>query len=317
MNYDVIALGELLIDFTPRGKSQSGNNIFEANPGGAPCNVLAQCARLEKKTCFIGKVGADTFGDFLEATLKNANIGTSGLVKTQNCFTTLAFVTLSEDGQREFSFARNNSADTQLSENEVSEELIKSSKILHIGTLSLTHESARNATIKALEIAKKNSVLVSVDPNLRLALWESEEQAKKQMDFALSYADIIKISNYEVEFLCGTSDIQKGALELYEKYNPKIMFVTCGKDGAFCVKDGNVVNHGGYAANTVDTTGAGDSFCGAALSKLLDMGLDFNKMGQNECCDVVKYANAAASVSTTRYGAICVMPEESEFCGLL
>ncbi len=315
--YDITALGELLIDFTPRGTSETGNMLFEANPGGAPTNVLAQAAKLGKATSFIGKVGADTFGVFLENTLKNSKIDTKGLVKSDTSFTTLAFVTLSPDGERSFSFARKDSADTKLCPEEVDAEQIIRSKILHIGTLSLTHESAREATVKALHIAKENGVLISVDPNLRLALWKNEKDAKNAMEFALGYADILKISDYEVEFLCGTKDLIAGAKALYKAYQPKILFVTCGKDGAFCIKDDIVAKHSGFAANVVDTTGAGDSFCGAALSKLIDLDLVFDKMGEKECIDVLQYANAAASVSTTKYGAISVMPTEMEFCELL
>ncbi len=317
MKYDITGLGELLIDFTPRGKSDNGNTVFEANPGGAPPNALSQASRLGKRTAFIGKVGCDTFGEFLRDTLVKVGINTDSLVMTKDYFTTLAFVTLSDNGERSFSFARTMSADVMLSEDDINEEAVKNTRILHIGTLSLTHESARRATVKALDIAKKNGVYISVDPNLRLPLWESEDKAREAIRFVLGYADIVKISDYEVEFLCRGCTLEEGALKLYGEYSPKIMFVTCGKDGAFCVKDGKIVKESGFEADTVDTTGAGDSFCGASLSKLIDLGLDFDGIGSAECSEILKYANAAASVSTEKYGAVCVMPREEEFSHLL
>ena len=310
---DVTALGELLIDFTPRQKSERGNLTFEANPGGAPANVLAALSKLGKKTAFIGKVGSDTFGQLLKKTLQDAGIQTDGLSMSDQFFTTLAFVTLDSDGNRSFAFSRNNSADVMLEESEVDENLIRRSKIFHCGTLSLTHPSCRQATVKALETAKKNGVLISVDPNLRMPLWESEEMARSAIRLALSYADIIKISDYELEFLYGESDVKKGAELLFAEYHPKILFATCGKDGAYLVKEQLVLHHPCFhSVKTVDTTGAGDTFCGAALSKLLEYDLNFSEMDEQKCYDLLRYASAAASLVTASYGAICVMPEEKD-----
>ncbi|MBE7054031.1 MAG: carbohydrate kinase [Ruminococcaceae bacterium] len=316
--YDIVSLGELLIDFTPQGLSEKGNFMFEANPGGAPCNVLAQMAKLGLKTAFIGKVGKDTFGLFLKDTIEKIGIDTKGLKLTDDAFTTLAFVTLDKDGNRSFAFSRNNSADVCLTEDEVDENLIKNAKIFHIGTLSLTHPSVKKATVKALKIAKENGVLISVDPNLRLPLWKSEDDAKEAIDLALSYADIIKISDYEIEFLTGEKDVKEGSKILYKKYNPCIMFATCGKDGAYVLKDDTVLHHPCYdCVKTVDTTGAGDSFCGASLKKLVDFNLDFSSLTTKNLEEIIKYASGAASLTTTKYGAISVMPSEDEIISLI
>ena len=307
---DIIALGELLIDFTPRGTSEQGSYIFEANSGGAPCNVLAAMAKLGKSTAFIGKVGTDTFGVFLKDTIEKLGVDTRGLVMSDEYFTTLAFVTLDADGNRSFAFSRNASADVMLTDAEVDEAQIKNAKIFHCGTLSLTHPDAKKATLKALECAKQNGVLVSVDPNLRLPLWKTEDDAKAAIRLALSYADILKISDYEIEFLYGTTDIKEGIAHLRADFDAKLIFVTCGKDGAYLSKGDLVLHHPCFdSVKTVDTTGAGDCFCGASLSKLLEYGLDIDALTEAQCADVLRFANAAASLCTANYGAIPAMPE--------
>ena len=316
--YDIVSLGELLIDFTPQGLSEKGNFVFEANPGGAPCNVLAQMAKLGLKTAFIGKVGQDTFGTFLKDTIEKIGIDSKCLKLTEDAFTTLAFVTLDESGNRSFAFSRNNSADVCLTEDDVDENIIKNSKIFHIGTLSLTHSTSKCATLKALKIAKENGILISVDPNLRLPLWKKEDDAKEAIDLALSYADIIKISDYEIEFLTGIKDVVEGAKILYKKYNPSIMFATCGKDGAYVLKDDIIIHHPCYDnVKTIDTTGAGDSFCGASLKKLIDFNLDFKSLSKDNLTDIIKYASGAASLATTKYGAIMIMPSDEEIKNLI
>ncbi len=310
---DIIALGELLIDFTPRGVSEHGSYVFESNPGGAPPNVLAAMQKLGKSTAFIGKIGTDTFGIFLKDTLEKLGVDTSGLIMTDDYFTTLAFVTLDADGNRSFAFARKSSADVMLSEEEVNEAQIKDARIFHCGTLSLTHESAKKATIKALECAKANGVYISVDPNLRLALWENEAAAKEAIRLALSYADIMKISDYEIEFLYGTTDIKEGIRHLQNDFGAKLIFATCGKDGAYMAKGDLVLHHPCFdSVKTVDTTGAGDCFCGTALSKLLDYKLDFDALNEEACMDILRYANAAASLATASYGGIPSMPDDAQ-----
>lgn len=316
--FDILALGELLIDFTPCGTSEQGSYVFEANPGGAPCNVLAAASKLNKSTAFIGKVGKDTFGEFLKNTIEDYKINTEGLVVTPDYFTTLAFVTLDENGNRNFAFSRKNSADVMLSADEVDENLIKNSKIFHCGTLSLTDESCKKATMKALDIAKENGVVISVDPNLREPLWKSMDDAENAIKTVLEYADIIKISDYEIEFLYGEKDVLKGAMRLYEEYSPKILFATCGKDGAYLIKDDIVLHHPCFSCvKTIDTTGAGDSFCGTSLSCLLEYNLDFDSLYEEECKYIIKYASAAASLVTSKRGAIFAMPCAEEIQQLI
>lgn len=315
--FDAISLGELLIDFTPRGISEQGSYIFEANSGGAPCNMLAAMSKLGKSTAFIGKVGDDTFGHFLHDTLARLNINTDSLFFTPDSFTTLAFVTLDETGNRSFSFSRNKSADIMLSPDDINAQAIKNARIFHCGTLSLTDSPSKEATVKALNIARENGVLISADPNLRKPLWKNTEDAKKAIRLVLDYADIIKISDYELEFLYGEKDIVKAAYRLKDEFRPKILFVTCGKDGAYLLKDGILLHHPCFDVNTVDTTGAGDCFCGAALSALIDMELDFKNINEPECEYILRYASAAASLATAGRGAIASMPNAGAVTALM
>ena len=315
--FDVVSLGELLIDFTPRGLSEQGSYVFEANSVGAPCNVLAAVTKLGKSAAFIGKVGDDTFGHFLCSTLKRLNINTDSLYFSGDSFTTLAFVTIDDTGNREFSFNRNGSADVMLEPEEIDPELIKKSKIFHCGTLSLTDSPSREATLRALDIAGKNGVLISVDPNLREPLWKSLDDARRAMELVLGYADIIKISDYELEFLYGKKDIKQAALTLWNEYKPKILFVTCGRDGAYLLKDDIFLHHPCFDVKTIDTTGAGDCFCGSALSCMLDKGLDFDSLGADDCKYILKFASAAASLATTKRGAIASMPDAGEVIKLV
>lgn len=316
--FDIISLGELLVDFTPRGTSERGNFLFEASPGGAPCNVLAAAAALGKKTAFIGKVGDDTFGNFLEKTVTSLGIDGSALYKTDSAFTTLAFVTLDSEGNRSFAFSRNKSADTLLSPSEVSEELIKSTKIFHVGTLSLTDRPSADATEFALEAARRSKVLISADPNLREPLWKNSDDARAAVRKVLSYADIIKVSDYELEFLYGISDTERSARMCFEEFSPKILFATCGKKGAYAVTDKLFLHHPCYLkVKTVDTTGAGDSFCGSALCALIDAGLDFGALSRDSLFNILRYASAAASITTSRFGAISVMPSDAEIRALI
>lgn len=315
---DIAALGELLIDFTPRGISEQGSYLFEANSGGAPCNVLAAMRNLGKSAAFIGKVGTDMFGRFLKDTIEKLGIDSSGLILSDDFFTTLAFVKLDEQGNREFSFSRNNSADVMLQPEEVNPEQICSARIFHCGTLSLTHPSSRAALLKGLNLAREHGVLISVDPNLREPLWKDLEQAKAAMRLALSYADVIKISDYELEFLYKETDVVKAANLLREEFHPKILFATCGRDGAYLLKDDVVIHHPCFdSVKTIDTTGAGDSFCGAALSRLLDWGLDFDALDKAACKELLRYASAAASLATAKRGAIPAMPAQDEIESLL
>lgn len=315
--FDVISLGELLIDFTPRGLSEQGSYVFEANSGGAPCNVLAAMTKLGKSAAFIGKVGDDTFGHFLCDTLKRLDINTDSLYFSKDSFTTLAFVTIDETGNREFSFNRNKSADVMLAPEEVDTELIKKARIFHCGTLSLTDSPSREATLRALDIAKENSVLISVDPNLREPLWKNLDDARQAIKLVLGYADIIKISDYELEFLYGIKDIKQSALKLWNEYKPKILFVTCGRDGAYLLKDDIFLHHPCFDVQTIDTTGAGDCFCGAALSCMLNKQLNFAGLDVQTCSYILKFASAAASLATTKRGAIASMPDTEDIVKLM
>lgn len=314
--YDVVALGELLIDFTEYAKSDRGNKLFEANPGGAPCNVLALLNKLGKKTAFIGKVGNDQFGRMLCETINSIGIDSSNLVFDEEIPTTLAFVGKTPDGDREFSFYRNPGADMMLREDEVNEDLLMEAKIFHFGTLSMTHETVREATISAIKKAKENGALISLDPNLREPLWKSLDDAKAQMKSALSYCDILKISDNEIEFLTGETDFDEGVKKISEDYNIKLICVTMGKDGSIAYYDDKkVVAKGFHQENVVDTTGAGDTFCGSVLNYICENGI--SNLSDEQLKEMITFANAAASIVTTKAGAILSMPAREEIIELL
>lgn len=309
--YDVTALGELLIDFTSSGISAQGNPLFEANPGGAPCNVLAMLQKLGKKTAFIGKVGNDIFGKMLCEKVEATGIDISALRMDDAVNTTLAFVQTMEDGDREFSFYRNPGADMMLTASEVDEEKIKDAKIFHFGTLSMTSEGVEEATVRAIETAKESGCLLSFDPNYRPPLWSSEEKAKEKIAYGLSVCDILKISDNEIEFMTGTSDIDEGIAIIREKYNIPLVFATLGKDGSKAYyKDLCVYVEGMQNPDTIETTGAGDTFCANALNYVLEHGME--NLTEDNLRELLTFANAAASLITTRKGALCVMPEKEE-----
>lgn len=309
--YDVTALGELLIDFTSSGISAQGNPLFEANPGGAPCNVLAMLQKLGKKTAFIGKVGNDIFGKMLCEKVEATGIDISALKMDDAVNTTLAFVQTMEDGDREFSFYRNPGADMMLTASEVDEEKIKDAKIFHFGTLSMTSEGVEEATVRAIETAKESGCLLSFDPNYRPPLWSSEEKAKEKITYGLSVCDILKISDNEIEFMTGTSDIDEGIAIIRKKYNIPLVFATLGKDGSKAYyKDLCVYVEGMQNPDTIETTGAGDTFCANALNYVLEHGME--NLTEDNLRELLTFANAAASLITTRKGALCVMPEKEE-----
>lgn len=313
--FDVVALGELLIDFTENGISSQGNPIFEANPGGAPCNVLAMLARLGKTTAFIGKVGNDRFGKVLSETIKDCGICADGLVFDDTVHTTLAFVHKKTDGDRDFSFYREPGADMMLRKCEIDEGIIKSAKIFHFGTLSSTHEGVREATRYGVDIAKESGALISFDPNLRPPLWDSLDNAKKEIEYGLSKCDILKISDNEIEFMTGSTDYDKAVRELMEKYNIKLAFATLGKKGSRAYFGDMQAEFGGFDVDTIETTGAGDTFCGSALNFILEH--DINALTENDLKELLAFANAAAAIITTRRGALKVMPEKEEIFDLL
>ena len=314
--YDVTALGELLIDFTENGNSEQGNPLMEANPGGAPCNMLSMIQKLGGTTAFIGKVGKDMFGRQLRQAVESVGIDTRNLMEDEEIHTTLAFVHTFPDGDRDFSFYRNPGADMMLTKEEIQEDLIRNSKVFHFGTLSSTHEGVREATRYAIDVAKEAGCLVSFDPNLRPPLWKTLEDARKEIEYGLSKTDILKISDNEVEFLCGTSDYNEGAKMLIEKYNIPFVCVTLGKDGSRAYYKGMRVEVPGFVQkNTIETTGAGDTFCGCMLHYIIQHGLE--DLTEENLRELLTFANAAASVITTRKVALAVMPSKEEVERLL
>ena len=314
--YDVVALGELLIDFTENGVSAQGNPMLEANPGGAPCNVLAMLNKLGKKTAFIGKVGDDNFGHMLAKTVEESGTDVTNLLFDKKVGTTLAFVHTKEDGDREFSFYRNPGADMMLKKEEVMEDVIRGGKIFHFGTLSSTHPGVREATRHALEVAKDAGLLISFDPNLREPLWDSLEDARAEITYGLSKCDILKISDNEMEFMTGTDDYTKGVEILREKYDIPLIFVTLGKEGSRAYYKDMIVEVAPFLQeHTIETTGAGDTFEACALNYVLEHGLD--GLTEADLKALLTFANAGASLITTKKGALRVMPEKEEVCELI
>ena len=309
--YDVVALGELLIDFTENGLSGQGNPLLEANPGGAPCNVLAMLNRLGKKTAFIGKVGNDQFGKMLKEVVEESGTDVSGLAMDEQVHTTLAFVHTFPDGDREFSFYRNPGADMMLTKEEVDPELIKKARIFHFGTLSSTHAGVREATRYAIDVAKENGLLVSFDPNLREPLWESLDQAKEEILYGMSKCDILKISDNEMEFMTGTTDYNKGVEMLREQFDIPLICVTLGREGSRAFYKDMIVEAAPFVReDTIETTGAGDTFEACTLNYILEHGLE--DLTEENLKEMLTFANAGASIITTRKGALKVMPEKAE-----
>lgn len=309
--YDVVALGELLIDFTENGTSAQGNPIYEANPGGAPCNVLSMLTKLGKKTAFIGKVGQDIFGNRLRTVLEEVGIDTSNLVTDAETRTTLAFVETFPDGDRDFSFYRNPGADMMLTEDEVDGALLKNTAIFHFGTLSMTHEGVRNATKKAIAVAKEAGAVVSFDPNLREPLWKSLEEAREQVAYGLSKCDVLKISDNEIQWFTGEEDYDAGISKLREQYDIPLIVLSMGREGSRAYyKDLRVEAAPFLQEKTIETTGAGDTFGGCCLNYVLECGL--HNLDAEKLKEMLTFANAAASIITTRKGALRVMPDKEE-----
>lgn len=309
--YDVVALGELLIDFTENGVSGQGNTIFEANPGGAPCNVLAMLNQLGRRTAFMGKVGVDIFGNKLKGVLDEVGIDTSALLMDPDVRTTLAFVQTFADGDRDFSFYRNPGADMMLTEGEVDEEMLAQCRVFHFGTLSMTHDEVRKATKKAIAIAKENGAVISFDPNLRPPLWSSLDLAKEQVDYGLRQCDVLKISDNEIQWFTGKEDYDEGIKILQDTYHIPLILLSMGKEGSRAYYRDLRVERAPYLQeNTIETTGAGDTFGGSCLNFVLEYGLD--GLDEEKLSHMLSFANAAASLITTRKGALRVMPKPEE-----
>lgn len=308
---DVVALGELLIDFTENGVSSQGNPLFEANPGGAPCNVLAMLSGLGHTTAFIGKVGNDFFGKQLEKAITEVGIDAKGILKDNDVHTTLALVHTYPDGDRDFSFYRNPGADMMLTEEEVPVDIVKSARIFHFGTLSMTHERVRLATKKAIAIAQDAGAIISFDPNIREPLWNSLDDAREQVLYGLQQCDILKISDNEIQWLTGEDDFTEGVRWINMRYHIPLILVSMGKEGSRAYYQDKMVEAAPFIQkNTIETTGAGDTFCACVLHYVLEHGLQ--KLTDKDLKDMLTYANAAASIVTTRKGALRVMPQPKE-----
>lgn len=320
--YDVAALGELLIDFTENGTSGQGNPIYEANPGGAPCNVLSMIKKLGHNVAFIGKVGNDIFGRQLKTAVGNVGIDTTGLVTDDDVRTTLAFVETFVDGDRDFSFYRNPGADMMLNPDDVNEDVIRGARIFHMGTLSMTHEPVRSATCKAVAVAQSVQAMISFDPNIREPLWDDMEDAKEQTAFGLSVCDILKISDNEIQWFTGEQDFDAGIKKIQDEYNIPLILLSLGKVGSRAYLKNNVTDVKAEVPafvreDTVETTGAGDTFGGCCLHYVLEHcpeGTDINDVDWTEenLKEMLTFANKAASIITTRKGALAVMPTLEE-----
>ena len=314
--YDVITLGELLIDFTQNGLSEQGNGLFEANPGGAPCNVLSMLNNLGKKTSFIGKVGNDQFGKTLKKALEELGIGTENLLMDNEVHTTLALVHTFADGDRDFSFYRNPGADMMLTVDELNFDLVRDTRIFHFGTLSMTHDGIRATTKKAVETAKEAGALISFDPNLREPLWDSLDNAKEQVRWGLGKCDVLKISDNEIQWLTGEEDFTAGVKKIREEFPIPLILVSMGRDGSRAYYGDHYVEVAPFLQeNTIETTGAGDTFCACVLNYVLEH--DLEALTDEQLKEMLTFANAAASIITTRKGALRVMPTREEVLDFL
>ncbi len=313
--FDVAALGELLIDFTQNGQSGQGNYMFEANPGGAPCNVLAMLQKLGKRTAFIGKVGDDFLGHHLQEVVESVGIDTENLLFDKGVHTTLAFVHTYEDGDRDFSFYRNPGADIMLSAGEVDTGVIADSRIFHFGSLSMTAGGVREATRVALHAAKDHGCLISFDPNLREPLWDTLDEAKEQIAYGMSMCDILKISDNEIQWFMGREDYTEGVKALRESYDIPLILVTMGREGSRAYYGDMMVEVPPFLMeNTIETTGAGDTFCACMLNYVLEHGIEH--LTEENLEEMLGFANAAAALITTRKGALKVMPSKEEVLAL-
>lgn len=309
--FDIVALGEVLVDFTQAGFSENGMRLFEQNPGGAPANMLTAALQSNLKTSFIGKIGTDMHGMFLKNTLIHAGIDVSGLVEDPKTFTTLAFVSLNADGEREFSFARKPGADTRLRVEELDYDMLNSTRVLHVGSLSLTDSPSREATYAAIREAKKAGAIISYDPNFRRSLWESEEEAVLRMKSLVEFADVMKISDEEAKLLTPYSDPKEAAGYLISQ-GVKIVTVTLGSKGAMIAYQNGHVIAPGFRAKVVDTTGAGDSFFGGFVSKLLILDVDLTNPKEADLYEAGRFGNALASLCVERRGGITGIPSLEE-----
>lgn len=310
--FDVAAIGEILIDFTPSGLSTAGNELYEKNPGGAPANVLASLSKFGRYVAFLGMIGNDGFGKYLRETLTDAGVNTSALKVTNKANTTLAFVHLNSNGDRSFSFYRNPGADMMISVEDLDYSIVTNSKIFHFGSVSMTHEPSRTATLHAVTTAKNNGSFISYDPNFRAPLWDDKAFAKEVILKGMELADLVKVSEEELLFLTGTNDLSEGSETLFKSYNIRMLFVTLGPKGCFYRFGDKTGCAPTYDVKTIDTTGAGDAFLAGILYKLLEDKLDIEHISSSEMDKIVDFANAVGSLATTKRGAIPSMPVISD-----
>ncbi|WP_337636171.1 carbohydrate kinase [Clostridium sp.] len=308
---DITALGELLIDFTPAGVSQQGMRLFEQNPGGAPANLLAAAAKFGRKTAFIGKVGKDMHGDFLKETLIRAGINTDNLIQDEKYFTTLAFVSLKENGEREFAFARKPGADTNLCMKEIDPEILENTRVFHVGSLSLTDDPSRTATYEAINIARNSGAVISYDPNYRAALWSDPETAQLRMQSLIPYVDMMKISDEETSLLTPYQDPEE-AIQYLLRQGVHLVAVTLGRDGALIGNENGIIKAEGFSSHAVDTTGAGDSFWGGFLASYLQEETSPEHLTRAQMIQFGRVGNAVASLCVERRGGISAIPEMEE-----
>lgn len=314
--FDIAALGELLIDFTDAGIGESGMRLFEQNPGGAPANLLTVASHMGLKTAFIGKVGNDMHGMFLKKTLEKENICTDYLMTDPEAFTTLAFVSINENGEREFSFARKPGADTRLCREELDHGLLENSRILHVGSLSLTDEPARTATLEAVKLAKAAGAVISYDPNYRAPLWPDEATAVSTIKALIPYADVMKVSDEESLLLTGEEDIKAGAGKLLEM-GPKLVAVTLGRKGVYLATEKNSGHIDGFSVKALDTTGAGDSFWGGFLSHYLTYDRKITDIVWKQWTECAMYGNATASLCVQKRGGIPAIPKMEDILAVV
>ena len=307
--YDITAFGEILIDFTSQDLNEDGQMLYARNPGGAPANVAVAAARLGAHTAFMGKAGNDMHGKFLKSVLEKESVDTKGMLLDENYFTTLAFVEVSETGERTFSFARKPGADTKIQKEEVDVDVLDNTHIFHVGSLSLTDQPARDTTFYAVKRAKNKGSVISYDPNYRASLWPDEETAKKHMRSLVPYVDLMKISDEETELLTDHKDVRKAAEALYSQ-GVKVVAITLGGEGAYLYsKDGGCMVSGFAVKQIADTNGAGDSFWGGFLYKVSTSEKQLDELTQEDLKEFARFGNAVASLCVEKKGAIPAMPE--------
>ena len=316
MNYEFTSIGEVLIDFTPAGKSETGAALFQRNLGGAPVNAACAIAKLGRRSAFIGMAGNDEFGHFCKATMSAQNVDVSGFRLSVTRNTTLAFVHLFETGDRAFSFYRKNAADVSIEKDDLDMDIIRSSRIFHFGGVSLSDEPSRSTTIFAVHEAQKCGSLITFDPNLRMNLWESAAEMKTVTLSVLPYADVIKLSDEEVEFIFDTNDYAASIEHIQKRFGTKLVIVTRGPRGAMTVVGGRLYDFPAYDVRTIDTTGSGDCFFAGALHCLLSFQKPADSLTPGEIEHMLKFANASGSLASTKMGAVTSLPtvEEVEMC---